>query len=581
MFFVSACTVLMSRTHSLRRKNDSVESRSAPATGRSKLLMGIPLILGSLFASQAQVQTGDRQPSNYIALSPSAAGASGKAVSPAKEPPAATYLRTPLSFEPNQGQADPKVRFLSRGSGYSLALTDSAAVLTLHRKGKGLDRHGLSRIFARGRRSPAYKPVETDVVSMELAGASPVHSISGSNPLGGITNYFIGKDPSKWQTKVPTYASVRYGAVYPGVDLVYYGNQRRLEYDFIVAPHADPKQIKLHFSGAQGLRLDGDGNLKVIADDGEVVFQKPAVYQERKGSRIPVDGRFTLLADHTVGFKVGGYDRGRPLVIDPTLSYSTYLGGSTEDAGTAISVDAAGNIYVIGFSADADFPVTAGAFQTTNTVDNTVAYVAKLNPAGSALVYATYLGGTSSTTHAEGSDAYGMAVDTAGSVYICGETYTNDFPVTTGAFQTKNNGYANDVQNAFISKLSPDGTALVYSTYLGGTGLDIDGDVLDGDSPLRMTVDAAGSAYVIGTAHSTDFPTTSGAYQATNKAAANLASNAFVAKLNPTGTALVYSTYLGGSGIPASSSSLDEEGGGESGYGIAVVATGEPLAKLM
>ena len=326
----------------------------------------------------------------------------------------------------------------------------------------------------------------------------------------------------------------------------------------------------MHFSGAQGLRLDGDGNLNVIADNGEVVFQKPLVYQEKKGERIPVDGRFTLLADHTVGFKVGGYDRDKALVIDPTLSYATYLGGSTEDAGTAIAVDATGNIYVIGFTADADFPVTAGSFQTTNTVDNLVAFVAKLNAAGSALVYSTYLGGTASS-----SDAYGIALDTAGSAYICGETFASDFPVTTGAFQTKNNGFANSVQNAFISKLSPDGTALVYSTYLGGSGLDIDGDFFEGDSPLRMTVDAAGSAYVIGTAYSTDFPTTPGAYQVTNKAAANLASNAFVAKLNPSGSALAYSTYLGGSGVPPISSDFAVEGGGEAGYGIAVVATGE------
>ncbi len=577
MSFVSPCPVPLSRTHSLLRKNEPVESRRAPATGRSKLLIGIPLILGSFFASQAQVQTSDRQPGNSNGLSPSAAGASGKAVSPAKEPPAATYLRTPLSFEPNQGQADPKVRFLSRGSGYSLALTDSAAVLTLHRTGISPNRNGLSRIFDGGRRPTASKSVETDVVSMEIAGANPVHDISGSNPLGGTTNYFIGKDPSKWRTRVPTYAGVRYGAVYPGVDLVYYGNQRRLEYDFIVAPHADPKQIKLHFSGAQGLRLGGDGNLKVIADNGEVVFQKPAVYQEKNGHRVSVDGRFTLLADHTVGFKVGGYDRGNALVIDPTLSYSTYLGGSTEDAGTAIAVDAVGNIYVIGFTVDADFPVTAGSFQTTNTMDNTVAYIAKLNAAGSALVYATYLGGAASSTHAEGSDAYGIAVDTAGSVYICGETYTNDFPVTTGAFQTANNGFANSVQNAFISKLGPDGTALVYSTYLGGSGLAISTDFFDGDSPLRMTVDAAGSAYVVGTAHSTDFPTTTGAYQLSNKAAANLASNAFVAKLSPTGNSLVYSTYLGGSGV--SPSEDDEEGGGEAGYGIAVVATGDAIGE--
>jgi hypothetical protein len=544
---------------------------------RKRILL---LTLGSVIVGQSSAQVGSPHPETSVAASPSVAETSEKVARPAKDTPAATYLRAPLSFESNQGQADPKVRFVSHGSGYSLALTDSAAVLTLHRTGKSLDRPGISRMLNRGRngRRARSRSVESDVVRMELAGARPGHAVSGSNPTGATTNYFIGNDPSKWQTKVPTYASVRYGAVYPGVDLIYYGNQRRLEYDFIVAPHADPKQIKLHFSGAQGLRLDKDGNLKLMAGDGEVVFQKPTVYQEKKGHRVSVDGRFSLLANNTVVFKVGGYDRGNALVIDPTLSYATYLGGSTEDAGTAIAVDATGNIYVIGFTADADFPVTTGSFQTTNTMDNEVAFVAKLNAAGSALVYSTYLGGAASNTQVQGTDAYGIAVDAAGSAYICGETFSNNFPVTVGAFQTQNNGSAHSVQNAFISKLSPDGTALVYSTYLGGSGLDIDSDFYDGDSPLRMTVDAAGSAYVVGTAYSTDFPTSPTAYQLTNKAAANLASNAFVAKLSPNGSSLAYSTYLGGSGV--SSSSLpnnddDDEGVGEAGYGIAVDATGE------
>ncbi len=375
----------------------------------------------------------------------------------------------------------------------------------------------------------------------------------------------------------PTFAKVHYTGVYPGIDLIYYGNQRRLEYDFVVAPQANPRQVELHFSGAQKLSLDARGNLHILGNNGEVAFEKPVIYQDEKGQRVPVKGRYVLFANHTIGFKVGKYDHSKALVIDPTLSYSTYLGGSTDDAGTAIAVDANGNIYVVGFTEDADFPVTTGAFQTTNTADNLVGYVAKLNAAGSALVYATYLGGTATTSHVSDTDAFGIAVDGAGSAYICGETYSSDFPVTAGAFQTQNKAFANNAQNAFISKLSPDGTALSYSTYLGGSGLAISGDVdfFEGDSPLRMTVDTAGSAYVVGTAYSTDFPTTPGAYQLTNKAAANFASNTFVAKLSPNGNSLVYSTYLGGSGVSPSSLPInDGEGRSEAGYGIAVNSTG-------
>jgi sugar lactone lactonase YvrE len=511
------------------------------------------------------------------------------ALGPATPTVAATYGGLPLSFEVNQGQADQSVKFLARGQGYGFYLTSNEAVLALSRPMSRADREKMQQIahwrmlwpFLSGaqRRKLAKMSASllgTDTLRMELKGANSRAQVSGSDELPGTANYFLGNDPARWRTRVPTFAKVHYTGVYPGIDLIYYGNQRRLEYDFVIAPNANPRQVALHFSGAQQLTLDDLGNLHISGNNGEVAFEKPVIYQDEKGQRVPVKGQYVLFANHTVGFKVGKYDRSKALVIDPTLSYSTYLGGSTEDAGTAIAVDAAGSIYVVGFTADADFPVTTGAFQTTNTADNLVGFVAKLNAAGSALVYATYLGGSASTSHSEGTDAYGIAVDGAGSAYICGETFSSDFPVTQGAFQTQNKAYANDAQNAFISKLSPDGTALSYSTYLGGSGLAITTDVFEGDSPLRMTVDAAGSAYVVGTAYSTDFPTTSGAYQLSNKAAANLASNAFVTKLSPNGSSLVYSTYLGGNGVSPSSLPEDEdEGAGERGYGIAVDANDE------
>ncbi len=510
----------------------------------------------------------------------------------AKPAVAPNFGKLPLSFTANQGQADKSVNFLAKGQGYGLYLTANEAVLALSKPAPRAGRTNMHEIAHLRMLRPFLNAAQrrrlaklsaglpgTDTLRMELKGANRQAQVSGSDELPGRANYFLGNDPTRWRTRVPSFAKVHYTGVYPGIDLIYYGNQRRLEYDFVVAPHANPRQVQLHFSGAQQLKLDGDGNLLVFGDNGEVAFEKPVVYQDEKGQRVPIKGRYALLANHTVGFKVGKYDRSKALVIDPTLSYATYLGGSTDDAGTAIAVDAAGSIYVIGFTVDTDFPVTAGSFQTTNTMDNEIAFVAKLNAAGSALVYSTYLGGAANNTQVEGNDAFGIAVDTAGSVYICGETFANDFPVTTGAFQTKNNGFANSVQNAFVSKLSPDGSALVYSTYLGGSGLKITTngvDFFDGDSPLRMAVDGAGSAYVVGTAYSTDFPTTTGAYQVTNKAAANFASNAFVAKLSPNGSSLAYSTYLGGSGVSPTSLPNDfGEGAGEAGYGIAVVTTGE------
>ena len=509
----------------------------------------------------------------------------------AKPAVAPNFGKLPISFTANQGQAAKGVNFLAKGQGYGLYLTANEAVLALSKPASRAGRTNIQEIahlrmlrpflsLAQRRRLAKLSAglPRRDTLRLQLQGANAQAQVSGSDELPGTTNYFLGNDPSRWRTRVPTFAKVHYTGVYPGIDLIYYGNQRRLEYDFVVAPHANPRQVELHFSGAQQLKLDGDGNLLVFEDNGEVAFEKPVVYQDEKGQRVPVKGRYTLLANHTVGFKVGKYDRSKTLVIDPTLSYSTYLGGSTEDAGVAVAVDAASNIYVTGFTLDTDFPVTTGAFQTTNTAENEVAFVARLNAAGSALVYATYLGGTSGGDEfSEDSEATGIGVDASGDAYVCGETYSNTFPVTTGAYQTKNNGFTNNAENTFISKLNPTGTALVYSTYLGGSGMSIDGSFFfEGDNPLRMTVDAAGSAYVVGTAFSPDFPTSPGAYQTTNKAAANLAPNAFVAKLSPNGNALAYSTYLGGSGVsPSDLSDDDDEGGGEAGYGISVDSNGE------
>ncbi|HTR38268.1 MAG TPA: SBBP repeat-containing protein [Bryobacteraceae bacterium] len=412
-----------------------------------------------------------------------------------------SYGKLPLSFEANQGQTDRRVKFLSRGSGYTLFLTQDSAVFSLH-----------------GKKTNA-------ALRMKVLGANPHAAVAGTDGLPGKSNYFVGNDPRQWRTNVPTYASVKYTEVYPGIDLVYHGNQRLLEYDFMVAPGADPRAIELRFHGAKRLTVNPDGALVIGIGDNEVIEHAPVVYQEIGGRRRALPGRYVLRGRGRVGFSVAGYDREQPLVIDPTLVYSTYLGES--DSGEGIAVDSSGNAYVTGGTGSSNFPTTSGAFQTTSAVGPDV-FVTKLNATGSALVYSTYFGGS-------GSDGgVGIAVDTSGNAYVTGYTYgsgkNNDFPVTPGAFQTT---YGGGFVNSFVTKLNATGSALVYSTYLGGN---------DFDWANTIVVDGAGDAFVTGYSESPDFPTTPGAFQTAH----DNGTDAFVTKLNASGSALVYSTLLGG-----------------------------------
>lgn len=465
---------------------------------------------------------------------------------------ARNYGRLPLSFELNQGQADSRARFLARGNGYSLFLTGSSAVLALRTPNPAA-----GKPVPLGVPEPAVS-LKTDVIRMELAGANRGVRVTGAEQLPGTASYFIGNDPARWRRAVPTYGKVRYSEVYPGVDLVYHGNQGRLEYDFEVAPKTDTKSIRLHFAGARRIKLEASGDLQIIAKNGEITFDKPVVYQEIGGQRRPVEGRFALLTKNIVGFRLGSYERDKPVVIDPTLTYSTYLGGSGGGYGTAIAADAAGNAYVVGVTYSTDFPVTGGAFQSTNKSGASYlfnAFVSKLNPTGTSLIYSTYLGGSGNISAAgtfnHGDYPTGISIDSSGNAYVTGLAYSTDFPATSGAFQTTNKGAANGVANGFGTKLNASGTALVYSTYLGGSGLTgyLGNAALGntgGDGCNHIFVDGSQNAYLTGTASSTDFPVTSGAFQTTNKSAAN-AGNAFVTKLNASGSTLVYSTYLGGS----------------------------------
>jgi beta-propeller repeat-containing protein len=448
------------------------------------------------------------------------------------------YGRLPLHFEANRGQTRQDVCFLARGPGYSLYLTAGEAVLVLARPNPDAKRDLRStpeRLNTQARATPV-------VVRMSLVGAAPKPLVSGLEELPGKANYFIGNDPAKWRTNVPTYAKVHYQDVYPGIDLVYYGNQRQLEYDFVVAPGGDPERIALGFQGVERLEIDAEGELVLHAAGGALRQRKPVIYQETDGLRREIDGGYILKGANRVGFRVAAYDDSRPLVIDPVLFYSTYLGGSGFEVGNGIAVDPVGNAYVTGTTASVNFPTTAGAFDMTLDMTlegNSEAFVTKLNPTGSALLYSTYLGGSS------GEEGFGIAVDIAGNAYVTGETGSPDFPTTLGAFQTAPGFGGND---AFITKLNPTGTVLIYSSYLGGS---------NSDEGFGVVVDALGNAYVTGTTTSTNFPT-SNAFQI---AFAGGTRDAFVTKINPAGTGLVYSTYLGGS-------NSDE------GFGIVVDALG-------
>ena len=433
------------------------------------------------------------------------------------------YGKLPLHFEANLGQAHGDVRFVSRGSGYALYLTAGEAVLVLAKPKEEVT--GERSASSTRRRAHERPKVEAVVLRMAIVDSNPRPLIGGLEALPGKINYFIGKDPAKWRTDVPTYARVHYREVYPGIDLVYYGNQRQLEYDFIVAPGADPKRIVLAFRGADRLDIDALGDLVLHTSGGVVRLQKPYIYQEKSGRRQEIAGRYALHGANRVGFEVAAYDRSRPLVIDPVfLFYSTYLGG---ERGEAIAVDRFGSAYVAGYALSTDVPTTPGAFQP-NPAGGRDVFVTKLNPRGTRIVYSTYLGGTGEDTSA------GIAVDTRGNAYVAGTTSSTDFPTTAGAFQTACAG-SGTCADAFVAKLNRDGSGLIYSTYVGGSS---------GDAGWAVAVDDNGSAYIRGATGSVDFPTTNGAFQ--TAAAGDI--DVFVAKLNPAGSGLIYSTYLGGDG---------------------------------
>jgi hypothetical protein len=504
-----------------------------------------------------------------------------------------SYGKLPLSFEANTGQTDARVKFLSRGNGYTLFLTKDEATVALRKSPPKLSPSNITRQL-----SNANESAVGETVRMRLLGANSPPRIVGADELPGKANYFIGNDPSKWRTNVPTYAKVRYKDVYPGIDLVYYGNQGQLEYDFVVAPGTDPRSIHLAFQGGGKPSINPNGDL-VFGGTGEAVrFQKPVIYQVVGEVKKPVEGSYVMASASSIAFRLGKYDHSQPLVIDPALVYSTYLGEGGVDGNLgAIAVDPAGNMYVTG-STLSPFPITSGVFQPSSG-GNLDVFISKLNADGSALVYSTYLGGIGNDYNGEiavdgAGDAYitggtnsanfpgtgtcvlssslgqvfvsklnptgsqllystclgagaggPIKVDDVGDAYVAGAAVTL-FPTTPGAVK-KSYSAVSGLTNGFVCKLNADGSTLLYSTYLGGTV---------NDFVSALEIDPLGNAYVTGYTQSSDFPTTVGAFQTTLVGGANV----FVTKLNASGTALIYSTFLGGTQSGGTGIAIDSSG---------------------
>jgi hypothetical protein len=445
--------------------------------------------------------------------------------------PSGAYGDLPLSFEENCGQADSRVKYLARGRGYTLFLTPKATVLELRHPSPAAEQKpaaNTSAVLPDLQRETGQAP--EDVVRFELAGASANARMDAVEKLPGVSNYYIGNDPARWRSGIANYRKVVYRDAYPGIDVTYYGNPGLLESDFIVAPGADPRLIEWEVEGAARMRVNAAGDLILETANAAMRLQKPIVYQMVAGERKEVIGKYRI--DHnTVHFALGAYDRSRTLIIDPTLSFATYLGGSNGLAGDiafAVAVDAAGEAYVTGQASSTDFP-TKSAFQGnlgSSAVEN--AFVAKFSADGSALIFSTYLGGSSASDQGAG-----VALDGSGNAYVVGTAGSSDFPLQNPlSGQSVHSGG----DCAFVSSFSGTGS-LLFSTYIcGGTG----------DDGLRIVLDSNKNVYVGGNTLSANFPTV-------NPLQSSLAGsqNTFVAKLapvTPNGSSMLYSTYFGGNG---------------------------------
>jgi len=461
-------------------------------------------------------------------------------------------LDSTLRFVENEGQLVDPVRFVSQGNGYQLFLTPQDAVLALNPVHR-LDLSPAHRAaFFRNRRAMRAN-MKTSYVKVHLVNSNPGSKIAGMEPAVGRVDYFLGSDRTKWRTRVPSFNRVKYSDVYPGIDLVFYGNQRNIEYDFVLAPGADPNAIALNVEGNHGLQVNAHGDLLVSVPGGTIEFRKPVVYQDSHGTRHEIAARYAVTADHRVKFALAKYDSSAPLVVDPVLAYSTYLGGESDDSGSAIAIDSQSNVVVAGSTLSVQFPTTPGAFATAPLTSNAngVVFVTKFDPTGTQALYSSYIGGSG------GDFGFAVALDASDNIFVTGETDSTDFPTTANGLKPGPNP-GNTNGTSFVFKINPalsGAASLLYSSYLGGT------QSTTTEFGNGIATDSNGLVYIVGLTASqpgallANFPiTATTAFQATPGAGiAN--GTAFLAKLDTAqlgSASLVYSTYLGGNGTNAS-----------------------------
>ena len=510
-------------------------------------------------------------------------------------PSAANYAKLPMSFEPNQGQADSQFKFLARGSGYTLLLSPTEADLGLRSSSVG------SSTRAKDPEAPsATNGVKTPdpfaILRLRFLGANPSAQIEGLEEQPGVSNYYVGNDPAKWHTNIPHFSRVRYKSLYPGIDMVYYGNQSQFEHDFILAPGADPSKIRLRVDGAERISLDADGNLLLAVPGGTLHFSKPFIYQQSDAqTKTPVEGRFVRRGRREIGFRIAAYNRKQPLVIDPILAYASYLGGSGTDNALAVTSDNAGSVYLTGSTTSTDFPVK-NAYQamyggsTTysppiTTPPGTDVFVTKIDTTQSgadSLVYSTFLGGGGVNVTGYIPNDFGqlelvyfslangtnqgaaIAVDSSGNAYVAGSTSSFDFPIV-GGISLYSGGSLCDflpvhgpgpvcvAGTAFVAKLNSSG-ALLYSTDLGGhLGQPDPNNYYGFDypsvSPSGIAVDNNGIIYVAGGTSDADFPLTANPFGSTFicLGSCTFYNEGFLTEFDPTKTgaaSMIYSTLL-------------------------------------
>jgi hypothetical protein len=442
---------------------------------------------------------------------------------------AQNYAKLPMNFEATEAEASRLTTFQARAAGYAVSIAPDRTVLALAELQHPSARS--SKTIPGLPKAQPFPPMNPPIiVGIRLVGANARATMAGLNELEAKSNYYLGSDPTKWRTGVSRYEKVRCKDIYPGIDVVYYGNRDQLEFDFVISAGASPEIVRLTFEGTESIRVDENGDLVLHISDREIKLQAPSTYQMRDGQRHAMAARYGIVGENEVSLQVAAYDKSRPLVVDPVLSYSTYLGGTDFDFGGNIAADNAGNAYVTGYTVSTDFPVKGHSLLNGNQ-GGADSYVTKFSPNGT-LLYSTYLGGNG--------DDFGLSItaDSSENIYVTGQTYSTNFPVKNALQSSAGGG-----SDAFVTKLSRTGE-LVYSTYLGGSSDDVG---------TFIAVDPAGGIYITGQTFSTNFPTKN-PLQSANAGG----SDAFVTKLDPTGSELVYSTYLGGSGN-------DDEA-----YGIAV-----------